>query len=426
MEPKRVNRREFLKGAALAVGATALAACSTPGANSGGNQPAAGDQVTLVQYYHQYGEEGTQQAAKKYADSYTTANPKVKVDMQWIAGDYEQKLNAALLTDQAPDVFEHGPNAAYVNANQVVALDDLFPADVKSDFSPIVINRNSWKGKIYSVQMIVDTGALYCRKSIFDAAGVKPPTTSAELLDVAKKLTTDKVKGLFIGNDGIGSAPEYTINTRGVKLVKDNKVTFNDEKSVGALEFVKELDASKVLLLGAPTDWWYPGSLTSGLSAMQWCGLWAMPGIRKAIQDDFYVVAWPKFDADGVPTTFLGGWSEFVNAKGKHIDESKAFTKWLWIDNTEDQKDWSLSYGFHIPARNSVAAAADPLKTGAAAEVTAFANQYANDAGPAMTNNMWTIFNDANANIVKNGADIKSTLDTAAAKCQTELDTVLA
>ena len=31
--------------------------------------------------------------------------------------------------------------------------------------------------------------------------------------------------------------------------------------------------------LGAPTDWWDPSSFTQGLAAMQWCGLWAMPGI---------------------------------------------------------------------------------------------------------------------------------------------------
>lgn len=427
MDTKHVSRRDFLRGAALTVGAATMAACAPAAAPAAGGdtKPPAGDVITLVQYYHQYGEEGTQQAAKKYADGYTAANPKVKVDMQWIAGDYDQKLNAAMLTEQAPDVFEHGPNAAFVKAGQVVPLDELFPDDIKKDFSPLVITRNSFKGKIYSVQMIVDTGALYCRKSILDAAGVKPPTTYDELMDASAKLTTDKVKGLFIGNDGVGSSVEYGVYASGGHLITDNKVTFNTDGAAQAALKIKELNDKKSLLVGAPTDWWDPGSLVNGLCAMQWDGLWAMPGVRKAIQDDFYVTPWPKFGDSGVPVTFLGGWSEFVNAKSKHVAEGKAFTKWLWIDNVEYQKDWALSYGFHIPPRNSTAAAAEPLKTGAAKEVADMCSKYGVDALPLMTTEMYTIFNGAVANIIKNGADPKAELDTAAAKAQAELDKVL-
>ena len=41
------------------------------------------------------------------------------------------------------------------------------------------------------------------------------------------------------------------------------------------------------ILSGAPTDWWDPSAFTSGLVAMQWTGLWAMPGIKKGVGDDF-------------------------------------------------------------------------------------------------------------------------------------------
>ena len=60
--------------------------------------------VTLQQWYHQYGEAGTQQAVEKYAAAYPDANVKV----QWKPGDYDQKAASALLTDAGPDVFEYG------------------------------------------------------------------------------------------------------------------------------------------------------------------------------------------------------------------------------------------------------------------------------------------------------------------------------
>lgn len=426
MFKKEVNRREFMKVSTLAAGAAALAAC-TPAASkpAGGNAPA-GDTITLVQYYHEYGEEGCAEASKRYADSYTAVKPNVKVDRQWIPGDYAQKLNAALLTDQAPDVFESAPDAARYKAGMIADLTDLY-AGVKDDFNPAVIAASSWKDKIMGIRMIIDTGVVYCRKSVFDAAGLTAPTNLSEMVATAKQLTTDKQKGLFLGNDGIGGVADQSVYASGVKsLVENGKIMFNTDRAGEALLKIKQLNDEGSVLVGAPTDWWDPSSLTQGLSAMQWCGLWAMPGIRKEIGDDFFVLAWPKLDDQGTPSTFLGGWTTFVSAKGKHVEEAKAFAKWQWIDNKADQQDWALSYGFHIPPRNSAAAEAEKLKTGAAKEAWDIVNKYGHDESPFWTGAMGTLFTTAVTNIIKNGADPKSELDTAATKCQAELDVVLA
>ena len=73
------GRRRFMQGAgavATAVGSAGLlAACG----NSGGS----GSKVALKQWYHQYGEVGTEQAAFRYAKAYTAAD----VTVEWEAGD---------------------------------------------------------------------------------------------------------------------------------------------------------------------------------------------------------------------------------------------------------------------------------------------------------------------------------------------------
>src|SRR5215210_3841342 len=85
------------------------------------------DKIKLVQWYHQYGEDGTQQAAQRYAEEYTTINPNVEVEMVWKTGDYTfALLPAALLTDEGPDVFEGSPTVAMVQAGQIEPLDDIF------------------------------------------------------------------------------------------------------------------------------------------------------------------------------------------------------------------------------------------------------------------------------------------------------------
>lgn len=426
MFKKEIGRREFLKLSTITAGAAALAACSqTPQQVSSGGQAPGASTITLVQYYHEYGEEGCAEASQRYADEYSTVKSNVKVDRQWIPGDYAQKLNSALLTDQAPDVFESGPDAARYKAGICADLTDLYTG-VKDDFNPAVIEASSWQGKIMGIRMIIDTGGIYCRKSVLDAAGVKPPTTLEELVVAAKALTTDKQKGLFLGNDGIGGVFDQSIYSTGLKLMVDKgKVVFNTERAAKAVSYIKTLNDDNSLLIGAPTDWWDPSSLTGSLSAMQWCGLWAMPGIRKEIGEDFYVVPWPKLDNEGTNATFLGGWTTFVAAKSKNVDEAKAFSKWLWIDNTKNQQDWSLSYGFHIPPRNSAAATADKLKTGQAKEMWDAVEKYGRDESPFFTGAMWTALDTAKANIVKNGADAKAELDAAAKICQEELDKVL-
>jgi hypothetical protein len=57
-----------------------------------------------------------------------------------------------------------------------------------------------------------------------------------------------------------------------------------------------------------------------------------------------------------------------VSAKSANVDAAKAYIKWLWIDNTKDQEDFNLSYGFHIPPRKSLAAQATKLQSGPAAD----------------------------------------------------------
>ena len=417
----RLTRRGLVKTVTVAGGAVVFSGFGPS------TWVTAQDEVKLVQWYHQYGEEGTQQAAQRYAEEYTTINPNVEVEMVWKTGDYTfALLPAALLTDEGPDVFEGSPTVAMVQAGQIEPLDDLFTEEVKADFHPNDLGVNTIDGKIYAVKMIDDTGLLYYRKSMLEEKGVAPPTTMDELIAAAEALDDGRVKGLFVGNDGgINALYHVAPWSAGSDILVDNKIVFNNERTVLAYTKVKELYDTGSLLEGSPTDWWDPSALTQGLAAMQWTGLWAMPGIRAQIGDDFGIMAWPALDAEGRPATFWGGWAEMVNAKGKNVQAAKDFVKWLWIENTADQQDWSLSYGFHVPPRKSAAATAEPLKEGAPAEAVKILYDNGQFLPPQYTNAMDTIMIDALARIVKEGAPAGDEVAAAAKQCEDELARVL-
>lgn len=87
------DRRTALRAALGLAAAGGLAACGgNTGRSSGGG-------AGLTQYFHAYGEAGTEQAIKRYAKAYKETN----VTTQWITGsNFESKLFASLLTDKAP------------------------------------------------------------------------------------------------------------------------------------------------------------------------------------------------------------------------------------------------------------------------------------------------------------------------------------
>ena len=411
------SRRDFLKVATVAAGVV-LSGC--------GHRDSASARVTLTQWYHQYGEEGTQPAVLRYAREYTRLHPDIAVQVVWVPGDYATKINTALLTSGGPDVFEKQLTVPMVSAGQVVPLDDLFPPEIRKDFLPEDLAANSVDGKIYGVKMVGDTGVLYYRKSLLQKAGVQPPRTFDELIAAAKTLTTRERKGLFVGNDGgVGALLNLAPWSAGSDFLVNDQIVFDNPRTVAAYEKLRELNNSGTLLIGAPTDWWDPSAFTQGLCAMQWGGLWAYPAIRKALGDDVGGMAWPALDSQDDPATFSGGWSQMVNAQSRHIEEAKRFVKWLWIENRKIQQDWNLSYGFHVPPRLSVARNAAPLDSPVPALAVKNLQQHGHFLPPAWSSSMGTALSDAVSNIVKQGRPAAAEVSVAAKKCERELERLL-
>jgi multiple sugar transport system substrate-binding protein len=418
------TRRDFLALGGGAAVAAALAAC---GSNTGrkSSNKGGGSHVSLAQWYHQYGEAGTEQAVNRYAAAYDKAH----VTVTWTPGDYDKKAAAALLTASGPDVFEagNGPTIDQIKSKQVVSLNGLL-GSAESDFNQAILKRMTYQGTLYAVPETVDMQLLVYRKSMLKKANLAVPQTVDQLIDAAKALTTKDVKGLFVGNDGgVGVLGGPALWSAGLDyLTDDNKVGFDDPAAAASLGKLHQLFKSGALLLGAPTDWSDPSAITQGLVAMQWTGLWTVPALTKELGDDFGVAAWPKLsDSVGAPSVPVGAYGEAVSAKSHNVDAAKAYVKWLWVDRTDFQLDFAQSYGFHIPARMSLAAKADKLKSGAAAD----AAKLATEVGKAQTPLLWTpasgtAYSDALSRIIKDGANPTSELKSVISKVQDELKRV--
>ncbi|GAA0945174.1 ABC transporter substrate-binding protein [Virgisporangium aurantiacum] len=417
-----ISRRRFLGTSLLFAGGAvvpaALTACTTDPTGSGSGDA----KVTLNHWYHEYGEQGTRDAAMKYAADYTKANPDVAVKVTWVPGDYKTKWQSSVLTPEGPDVYEiNEVTPDMVQQQQVAVLDDIV-GSAKSELNTFALSPLTHSGKAYGVPMIIDVMLLFYRKSLLSAAGVAPPTSLTELVAAAKALTKDKTKGIFVGNDGLAGMRNLLPFSVGQTVLTDRKVTYATPEIASAFTEARKMFTDKSMLLGYTTEWYDPGALITGAAAIVWGGLWALPQMQKELKDDFDVIPWPAHGAGGKPVVILGGWSQVVNGKSKNIDAAKKYVQYLWLQNNDVQKDWALSYGFHVPPRASLAAAAEPLQSGVAKKVVDLLGKHG-----TRTNALWAPavskpYDDAASDIIKKDADAMSTLTGAQQRSQTALD----
>jgi multiple sugar transport system substrate-binding protein len=430
---KALSRRQFLKAAALASAGLSLGACAPKGAATQGAKVPPKEEVKLQLWWHEYGEEGTHEAALRIAKEYSEQTEGVTVESVWNPGDYGQKLNTALAAGTGPDAYESSVNIDLVANGYCVALDEVFE-ETLDDWLPADLNRVTIKGHKYGIPMMVDFQLFCFRTSMLKEAGVSTPTNWDELVEAAVATTTGRRKGLFLGNDGgLGVCGMQIAQAAGVNffMEEDNtpEIRFNQEETALAWQKLADLhkEHADVLLIGAPTDWWDPSAFNQGMCAIQWMGFWSTAAIIAALGDDYQLVAFPPVQVGPKARNWVGrgGWIALVNAQTQHKAEAIALQKWLWVDNTDWQMEWNLGYGYKVLPRVSLNAKADKLKEGEPKHAADQVRDYGHTVGQLWSGAMGTAVSDAVTNIVKSGANAKAELQTAYDKCVAELGTVL-
>lgn len=424
-----LNRRHLFAAAGGIAAAATLAACGSNDAGLGSSSAPAStgggsSNVTLTQWYHEYGEAGVKEAVEKYAADYS----KAKVTVSWNPGEYGKKLGAALLTNDVPDVFEseQGASLDMIKQGQVVDLTDIV-APVESQFAPAVMKRFKFEGKYYAIPQVIDMQLLYYRKSVLEKAGVQPPKTFAELTEVANKVATGDMGGFFAGNDGgVGVLGTMFIWASGLDQFDEarTKATFLEPAFYDALVAYRDFSKTKGLLQSASKEWYDGAAFVNGETAMQWGGLWSMPDIQKAHGDDFGVVPFPAIGSTGRVAVPFGAFGSCVAAKGKNVEAAKEFVKWLWIDQEDKQVEFADAFGTHIPAKTALVPRASKLKEGPGADAAKFVaeNGFTNDI-------MWTgplgdAYGAAVTNVIKKGADPAAEFKPVGELAATELKRV--
>jgi multiple sugar transport system substrate-binding protein len=172
--------------------AASLAACgssSEPKGTAGASSAPAGEKTKLTYWS---GDRHDAEYVKEVISKFNSTNKdNIEVELVVRSEDYDQALDLAFTSAQAPDIFRVKENTIQTNYKKgyMAPLDSYLTDDLKKKF-PAMDELNFFDGKMYSLPNYGTTMRLVYNVDLFEKAGIKsPPTTLKEMVEDAKKIT---------------------------------------------------------------------------------------------------------------------------------------------------------------------------------------------------------------------------------------------
>jgi multiple sugar transport system substrate-binding protein len=199
MKKRMLARSSFLI-CCLLVTALTLAACSTnKGSDPKPEESAGSTPKTKLAYWT--ADRHDMDYMQKKVDEYNATNTdNIEVEMKVMADNYNQAVEVAFASNQAPDVLKIYDFQTYVNKGYLTQLDGLLSADLMAKFDGLLVdNVYKLNGKVYTLPNTGQFWRLLYNVDLMEKAGyTEPPKTLDEMVDAAKKITEQgKAEGIY-------------------------------------------------------------------------------------------------------------------------------------------------------------------------------------------------------------------------------------
>jgi multiple sugar transport system substrate-binding protein len=177
----------------VALVASSLAGCGAgqdAQTNPGGAPGAASGAKTKISYWtvDRHDADFMKEVIKTFND---TNKDNIEVEMTVLADNFNQAVDIAYASNQAPDVLRTNDFLGFVKKGYLLPINDMMTDDMKKRFSNLMVEEsNMVDGQIYSLPNTGQFWRLIYNVDLFEKAGIKEaPKTMKELVDDAKKIT---------------------------------------------------------------------------------------------------------------------------------------------------------------------------------------------------------------------------------------------
>lgn len=318
----------------------------------GDNDASTGEEPVKVVVWNQIFEPWNQEFFEQKAEEYNTLGRGYVVEQEFIAGDaWTERMASAQAAGTAPDtyVMSYGNIINAAKDGLIMPMDDLLSAEAWNDLNDNVKEMISFDGKFWAYPQLVEPSTvLFYRTDLFEQAGItKAPTTWDELVDTAKKLTTNDMFGLSIPDFGSMGWATWGMqySSSGHLAITDNwDAPMIDQGYIDLANFYKRLYDEGVVPAQSLSGYADMKDFGEESVAMKYCGSWGVGQIINdypELADKFAVAIPPTKDGkqDGVLAT-NGGWTYVVDAKTEVKEGAADYISWLLAEEVKTSADF--------------------------------------------------------------------------------------
>jgi len=310
-------------------------------------------------------------------EQFTAENPDISVRIEAMAwATYWDKLLTSMVSGSPPDVFilHEFLTASYARQGVLRPSGDLYVSGggtlPDEDFKPQLLERLDYEGVRYGVPLDNLGWGVWINRDLFEAAGLDPdtpPTSGAELIEMARKLTLD-ANGKHPDEEGFDATkvtqwgfivnnPTNTFQSvlwqYGGDIFKDSDSLLDDEAALAALQFLTDLIYVEHVS-PPPSGFSAEQAFVAGQLAIMPYGTW---GLNLMLGSDINWDVWPMIQIGPVqPAARMSSHVLHLpaTAEGEKLEAGKRLITYL-----SDHSDiWATSG--QVPARFSIQEGLDP------------------------------------------------------------------
>ncbi len=268
--------------------------------------------------------------------AFEASHPKIKVTyVKQSPKQYRERLQAAVARGEGPDVFRFHNTWVPMLRNELSTAPKtiMTAAQFSSAFYP-VLNRDLVAGaNIYGIPLMIDGLGLYYNEDLLASAGVTPPSTYEELLNIVPRLTVKNQNTILSSAIALGT-------TNNVENFSDILATMMLQNGANLTSLTgSEIEQALIFYrkFADPSDPVYTWNETmdnsiyafaSGKVAMIFAPSWRAFDVKQINPNlRFKIIPIPQLP--GSTVTWASYWVEGVSAKSKYQQAAWEFVNYI-------------------------------------------------------------------------------------------------